>query len=274
MTSDPQRLNGYVEVWKTAVDNVVELLGGLTDDEWSTPTDLPGWDVRAVAAHLAHIESELSGVEQTKVEVPDLEHLTAPSSLYTESGLIARESLSNKEIVHELLQACNVRLKQLHEHPPTDGSAAPPFTPGGLPWDWERLLRNRPLDIWMHEQDIRRAVGRPGGMNTPGAAHCVIVLTMSFPLSVGKHVAPPAGTTVMLDVRGGHPVHLAVEVNADGRAVPMSHDPDDPTVHLRMGTETFTILGGGRRTPEDLQVEIVGDQDLGRAVLVAMAVTP
>ena len=274
MTSDQQRLNGYVDVWKTTVDNVVELLGGLTDDEWSNPTDLAGWDVRAVAAHLAHIESELSGVEQAKVVVPELEHLTAPSALYTESGLIARESLSNQEIVHELLQACNVRLKELHENPPTDGSAAPPFTPGGVPWDWERLLGNRPLDIWMHDQDIRRAVRRPGGMNTPGAAHCVMVLTMSFPLSVGKHVAPPAGTTVVLDVRGGHPVHLAVEVNADGRAVPMPHDPLDPTVRLRMDTETFTILGGGRRTPEDLPVEIIGDQDLGRAVLVAMAVTP
>ena len=274
MTSDQQRLNGYVEVWKTAVDNVVELLRELTDDEWSTPTDLAGWDVRAIASHLAHIESEVSGVEQAKVDVPELEHLTAPSALYTESGLIARQSLGNMGIVDELVHAVDARLQQLRENPPTDGSALPPFTPGGVPWDWERLLRNRPLDVWMHDQDIRRAVGRPGGMTSPGAAHCVMVLTMSFPFSVGKHVAPPAGTTVVLDVRGGHPVHLAVEVNADGRAVPMPHDPLDPTVRLRMDTETFTILGGGRRTPEDLPVEIIGDQDLGRAVLVAMAVTP
>ena len=43
---------------------------------------------------------------------------------------------------------------------------------GGVPWNWRTLLRNRPLDVWMHEQDVRRAVGRPGGMDTvAGAAH-------------------------------------------------------------------------------------------------------
>ena len=37
------------------------LLRELDPDDWAKPTDLPGWNVRYIAAHLAHLESELAG---------------------------------------------------------------------------------------------------------------------------------------------------------------------------------------------------------------------
>ena len=274
MTSDQSRLAQYVDAWKSTVDDTVALLRSLDEEDWSKPTDLPGWDVRAVAAHLAHLESELSGFEQAPVEVPELEHIKSPMGAYTEMGPLARVTWTPAQIVDELEKAAASRLAELRENPPTDGSGQPPVTPGGIGWTWETLLSNRPLDVWMHEQDIRRAVGRPGAQNTPGAAHTVLVFTKSFAFSVGKRVAPPAGTTVVLDVRGAHPVHLSVEVNQDGRAAPMTSDPENPTAHLRMDTETFTVLGGGRRRPEDVEVQVVGDEELGRRILDAMAVTP
>ena len=274
MTTDAERLAGYIEVWRDAVDDVVALLRGLSEEEWRTPTDLAGWDVRAVACHLAHLESELSGVEQARVEVPELEHLTAPSARYTEGGVIARRELTDEEIVDELVEATDRRLKQLRDDPPTDGSAMPPVTPGGLPWNWDKALRNRPFDIWMHEQDIRRAVGRPGGFDSAAAAHCVMMLTMSFPVSVGKFVKPPAGTTVVLDVSGVRPVHLALRMNDDGRAAVLDEDPAEPTVALSMDTESFVILGGGRRPVDGVDVTLTGDEQLGRQILDALSVTP
>ena len=274
MTSDQERLAGYVDTWTHAVDDVVLLLRDLTEEDWTRPTDLAGWDVRAVAAHLAHLESDLCGVEQTEVDVPELEHLTAPSARYTETGRIAREPLSSQEIVEELVIAVRARSAELRSDPPTDGSALPPITPGGVPWDWETMLRNRPLDIWMHEQDIRRAVGRPGGMNSAAAKHTVRVLTMGFPFVVGKRVAPPAGTTVVLDVTGIHPVHLALEINEQGRAVPSMSAPEHPTVSLQMDVETFVLLAGGRRAPDELPVIVTGDRQLGKRILASMGVTP
>jgi len=273
MSSEQSRLTEYVDTWKRAADDVVLLLSGLSEEEWSRPTDLPGWDVRAVAAHLAHLESELAGVEQERVEVPELEHITAPSATYTEAGRIARESLSNPEIVEELVAAVDSRSAQLRGDPPTDGSALAPITPAGLSWDWETLLRNRVVDVWMHEQDIRRAVGRPGGMTSPAAAHTVLVLSTGFPFVVGKRVAPPVGTTVVLDVTGVHPVHLLVEVNEQGRAVPSTDAPQDPTVVLQMNIESLVILCGGRRPADQVHVTVTGDQELGRRILRSMAVT-
>jgi uncharacterized protein (TIGR03083 family) len=274
MTSDQQRLMGYVETWRSAVDDLVTLLRTLDDDDWSRPTDLAGWDVKGVAAHIAHLESDLIGTKQKRVEVPELEHLTAPSSIYTEMGLIAREDLSGAEVTDEIEQAVAVRYEQLQADPPTDGKADPPRTPGKIAWNWETLLGNRPVDVWMHEQDIRRAVERPGGMNSAAAQHTIQIFARSFGYTVGKRVAPPAGTTVVLDVAGVSPVHLAVEVNDQGRAVPVTGPVAQPTVHLQMDAETFVILCGGRRPVAEVDVTVTGDEDLGRRVLAAMAVTP
>jgi hypothetical protein len=43
---DRQRLSGYVAVWWTAIGDLCRLLEELGPDDWSRPTDLPGWDVR------------------------------------------------------------------------------------------------------------------------------------------------------------------------------------------------------------------------------------
>jgi len=70
------------------------------------------------------------------------------------------------------------------------------------------------------------------------------------------------------------PVHLAVEMNDSGRAVPLTTDPDSPSVSLRMDVETFVVLAGGRRPASELPVQVEGDAELGGRILEAMAVTP
>ena len=210
MSADENRLQSYVDTWARAVDDSVELLRSLDDEDWSRPTDLPGWDVRAVAAHLAHLESELAGNPQQPVEVPEAPHVTSPMSTYTEKGPIARSGWTTREIVEELVASSARRLAELRADPPTDGAGSPPTTPGNIGWSWQTLLSNRPLDVWMHEQDIRRAVGRPGGLDSPAAAHTAAVFARGLGYVVGKRVGAPAGTSVVLDVTGPHPVHAAV----------------------------------------------------------------
>ena len=272
--SDADRLAMYVDAWATSVDATVALLRSLSDADWDRPTDLAGWDVRAVAAHLAHLESELAGNEQEQVQVPELEHIVSPMGYYTEMGPIARREWPAARIVDELESAAASRLAELRADPPVDGSGAPPRTPGGIGWDWNTLLSNRVVDVWMHQQDVRRAVGRPGGMDSRGAEHTVSVFARAFGYTVGKRVAPPAGTSVVLDVTGLRPVHLAVEVGADGRAVPSSVTAETADVALTMDLETYVVLAGGRRAAADLDVSLAGNEELGRRVLAAMAVTP
>ena len=268
--SDAERLRRYVETWSVTCDETVQLLRSLGPDDWTRPTDLPGWDVKAVAAHLAHLEAELAGEQQPEVEVPELDHVTSPMSVYTEAGPIARRDVAPEAVVDELERSVAARRAQLAADPPVDRTGAPPFTPGGLRWDWETLLSNRVVDVWMHQQDVRRAVGRLGGLDSPGATHTVGVFARALGYVVGKRVGAPPGTVVAVEVTDTK--GFAVRVGDDGRAMPC--DPTiDASVRIRLGVEAFTLLSGGRRGPEAITVEVTGDEDLGATVLAALPVT-
>jgi uncharacterized protein (TIGR03083 family) len=269
MSGDLDRLRGYVDVWWRAIDELTGLLEQVPDDAWHTPTDLPGWDVHAAAAHCAHLEAVSAGASEETVDVGQPEHVTGPMGIYTEQGVVARRDRTPDELIREIRECATRRHTALLADPPTDARARPEGVFGAIGWSWETLLRNRPLDLWMHEQDIRRAVGLPGGMDTVPAQHTADYLLESLGVVVGKRVAPAAGTTVVLEVAGSDP--RAVEVADNGRANPMTDIPADPTVRLAMSREDYIVLAGGRRAPAD--VAITGDQELARQILDMIAVT-
>jgi uncharacterized protein (TIGR03083 family) len=272
--SDAARLAGYVTTWRSAVDGVLALLRDLEPADWSKPTDLEGWDVQAVAAHLAHLEAELAGMPQEQVQVPeDLPHVRSLMAAYTEAGVIARRDKTPAEIIEELRAAADARAAELADLAPADAAGAPPRTPGGIGWDWETLLGNRPLDVAMHEQDVRRAVGRPGNLDSPGVAHCITRLTPGMAYVWGKKAQAAAGQTLRLVVTGPTSADLALAVGDDCRARPVEV-PADPTVTLTMDTEAFLVLAGGRRRHQDVEVAVEGDPDLAARVLENLAVTP
>ena len=270
--SDRELLAGYVETWWASVNDLVALLEELSPEDWAKPTDLPGWDVKAVASHTAHLESVLAGEPEEQADIGEPPHVTSLMGAYTEIGVVTRRDRAPEQIVDEIRTVTARRYAALQEDMPADGSARPATIFGGVPWDWHTLLRNRPLDVWMHEQDIRRATGRPGGMDTPGAQHTADYLSDGFGYVVGKRVAPPAGTTAVLSVEGGTPV--AVEVGDDGRARRLTVEPDAPTVRVVMDRATFIVLAGGRRAAEPGSVAIEGDQELGRRIVDQLATTP
>ena len=263
--NDQARLRGYVEVWWQAVDDFIALLEELPAEQWATPTDLPGWDVHDVAAHTAHLEAVLAGAPEDRPTVAEGGHVRGSMGLYTESGVVARRGRTPDELIHEIGASATSRHTALLTDPPTDASATPDRMFTGVAWTWETLLRNRPLDVWMHEQDVRRAVGRPGGLDSPAAALVAEYLAESLGLVLAKRAAAPPGTTAVLDVAGSAPAAFRVTDARRGERLP--EVPTDPTVVLATDRETFVLLAGGRRRPGDAGVRVSGDQDLGRRLL-------
>jgi uncharacterized protein (TIGR03083 family) len=270
--SDRELLSGYVDAWWSSVQDFVVLLDELSPDEWTRPTDLAGWDVKAVASHTAHLESLLAGGPEETAEVAEAAHITSPMGQFTEIGVITRRDRDPASIVAEIREVTARRRAELQAAPPEDASAPAPGIFGMIGWNTRTLLRNRPLDVWMHEQDVRRAVGRPGGLDSPGAGHTADYLVEAFGFVVGKKVAPPAGTTAVLEVEGSAPI--AVEIGPDGRGRRAEVAPAEPTVHLAMDRESFILLAGGRRAAEPGAVVVSGDQELGRRIVDQLATTP
>ena len=270
--TDQERLAGYIDVWWSAISDFTTLLEELDPAEWDTMTDLPGWDVRAVAAHVAHLEGILAGGPEETADVGEPPHVTGFMGLYTEIGVVNRRTTSPDAIINEIRESATTRHTLLLAAPPTDGSVKPEVVFGGVPWTWEVLLRNRPLDVWMHEQDVRRAVGRPGGLDTAPAKHTAEYLADSLGFVLGKKVGAAPGTSLVLDMAGSEP--CAFVINDAGRGERLSDPPTDPTVTLRMDRATFVVLAGGRCPADADAVTIQGDQVLGQQVVDAMATTP
>lgn len=267
-----EELRGYVDVWWEAVNDFAALLEEVPAEQWSTPTDLPGWDVHAVAAHTAHLEAILAGGRHDdQVDIGEPAHVRGMMGQFTEQGVVARREHTPDDLINEIRSSVIARHTVLLDEPPTDPDAPAPGLFGAIGWTQRQLLRNRPLDVHMHEQDIRRAVGRPGNVDSAAAVHTAAYLLESLGVVVGKRAKAPAGTSVLLDVEGHEPV--AVRVDGSGRAEPVA-PPADPTVAIRTDRECFLLLAGGRRTPDQGRVEVTGDADLAARVLGAMAVTP
>ena len=260
-------LETYVRGWHEAAEAIIALAAELDDADWARQTDCTEWTVKDVLAHVAHLETELCHTEQNTY---DGGGGTDVASSYTAIGVAARRDRTPAELVAELASAVELRASRLADLP--DDPAAPaPVTPGGVAWSWDTLLRNRSVDVWVHEQDIRRAIGRPGGLDSTGAHVAVMTFSFAMPYVLGKKVKPPALSTVRWNVTGETPLELVVRVGEDGRASAIE-TLDEPSVTLTMSTEAFTVLTAGRRTPDQLDITIEGDEELARATLAAMPI--
>lgn len=270
--TDQELLSAYVDVWWQAINDFTDLLEELSVEEWATPTDLPGWDVRAVASHIAHLEGILAGGPEESAEVGEPPHVRGLMGRYTEVGVLTRREASPDAIINEIRSSATARHTALLADPPTDAAAKPDPMFAGVPWDWRTLLRNRPLDVWMHEQDIRRAVDRPGGLDSAAARHTAEYLAESLGFVLAKRVGAPAGTTAVLELEGSDP--FAFAVNDAGRGERLTTAPAAPTVTLRMDREAFIRLAGGRCQPEPGTLAVAGDEALADRIIQALATTP
>ena len=140
----------------------------------------------------------------------------------------------------------------------------------------------RTFDVWMHEQDVREALERPGGLDSGAAAHSVSQLFAALPRIVAKDAAIEPGNAVVLDLTGptvGRAGARVEEHDGKARGIPLftgdaDEHPDVVTTSLTMSTAVAGRLTGGRRAPDDLHVVVHGDDDVARRVMAAMAITP
>lgn len=249
-------------IWKSTSALCVDL----DEHEWKLPSDLPGWTVQDNLAHMIGTERSLQGLRMAGRLDAFPDHVKNPIGEFNEGELEARRQLSGAEVLAEWNDLVATRLATLRG---ADEAyfAREMMTPTG-PGTMADFLHIRVLDCWVHEQDIRRAVGRSGHLDGPAAEHTVDRLLRTLPIVVGKRAATPEGRAVVVDLTGPVERHIVCEVNG-GRASVVESPSDEPLATIRMDSETFVVLANGRRSASAMadRISITGDTALGQKVV-------
>lgn len=251
-----------VAAWRHAIESVLSIGRGLADPQWAAPTDCPKWTVKDVYAHLA-------GGEWWMVEghPPPAEGVGS----WAEAHVLARREAAPAAVLADLRGAYERRRAEL-ERGGIDPDQ-PTQLVDGRPARLELLLRARVLDVWVHEQDIRRAVGRPGNLASPGAAIAGDLFAASLPRIVARSAGAPPGAMVRLTTTGAVAVDVAVVVDSDGRGALVAPGRSAVT-HITLGWEAYTRLSAGRGARADYEIRITGDRPLGERILAHLPITP
>ncbi len=266
--NDEQVVGQLAEVWGSVIDACRDV----TEEQWSLPTDCPGWTVRDQVSHLVAVERMLLGDPAPPSLPTQPPHVKNPIGELNEPWIEARRGTPGQEVLAEFEETVQRRLDALRAFPPERFDVVGWSPVGEVPY--RDFMTTRILDSWAHEQDIRAALHRPGGRNGVGETVVLDRCEAAMGYVVGKKVAPLEGTVVWFAISGplGRDVVLRVEA---GRASRLHEPYPDPTVTLSMDQTAFWRVCFGRDSGDEAvrggDVIVSGHSDLGRQVVDAMA---
>ncbi|PRZ43891.1 uncharacterized protein (TIGR03083 family) [Antricoccus suffuscus] len=260
-------LSAYFEEYAALTD----LFAGLNAADWKRPSPLPGWDVQAVASHIMGTElmllGEKSSVKEISAERPHIHNeIGARNELWVESfkGDSGEQMCARWADIVDRRTAVMSAMTDEEWHRPS-------WTPAGE-GTYSRFMRIRVYDCWLHECDIRDALGVLAVEYGAPMNVALDEIATGLGYIVGRKAKAPDGSSVTISL--GDPVERVFHVKVDGRAAVVDELPD-PKTTLRMPVGTFARLTGGRGDVDPLlaDVQVDGDHDLGMQIARNMAFT-
>ena len=264
-------LEGLFASW----DSIAALLADLSEDEWRTTTDLPGWDVHAVVAHMVGAESMLLGIAtpEPDVDLATVEHVRNFVGAINEPWVRSLRAESGAQMLARFRDVTAQRRVALAAIPVDEWNARTQ-TPAG-PDSYGRFMRIRAFDCWMHEQDIRAALDREPSaaqLSTADARVSLDEMAASMSFVVGKKGQAPDDSRVLLKLTG--PLSREIRVAVDGRAALVEDfGGAEPTTVVTLDGLQFTRLAGGRGlvSYRPAEVEYTGDIVVGKRIVENLA---
>ena len=256
-------------------DAIEAVLAKLPDDAWQSPTSLPGWTVHDVVSHIVGTELMLSGEPNPEptVDVSAREYVRNDIGAINERWVEQLRPESPAAMLAKFREVTTRRKAALSAMPLQEWNTVT-FTPAG-PDSYGRFMRVRVFDCWVHEHDIRDAVGRPAGddeLAGPDARLALDEMASSMGFVVGKKGKAPEGSRVLLTLTG--PVSREIRVAVDGRAALVEDFAGaEPTVAITVDGLQFTRLAGGRPliAGRASEIEYGGDVEAGKRIVENLA---
>ena len=258
--------SGLFSVW----DDIDALLAGLSEAQWRAASPLPGWDVKALVAHMIGTESFLAGIAapQPDIDVSTLGHVRNDVGVMNECWVRHLSSHADADVLKSFRAITADRRQALTSLSDEEWDAVT-MTPTG-PDSYGRFMRVRVFDCWMHEEDIRVALQRPPSdeeLAGPAASLAMDEIAATMGYVVGKLAKAPAGSRIQFDLTG--PLARTIRVSVDGRAAVVDDfGGQGPTATIRLDGLQFTRLAGGRPMCPARSQDIEFDGDKGVATQI------
>lgn len=243
-------LQRYVDALEETWTGLASVVDGLSDADWMKDTGCPGWTVKDHVAHVASLEVLLAGRDEPEHVAPAAPHVREGMGQFMENFVDRRRAWTNAEVLAELRSITAERLAYLR----------------GLGDDTDQEIRGmrgltkaggalglRVFDCYAHEQDVRRAVGKPG--NLDGVAAHVTAERIS------------RGIPSILEEAGVRDVRVVVHLDdAD-----VTTDVGAPSTTVTIPLEQMVTLFCGRADGERNGVVVDGDASVGAAAVEALS---
>lgn len=281
--SPPTDRDGLLDAFEQNCQAIIELGMSCRDVDFELQTECPGWTVKDQISHVVGAEKSFAGITTPRVELPDYEHVRHDFGRLIEHSVEARRGIPGKLVVRELADHLPIRMAALRAAgTPLDEVVGGLFGPDTT---FGEQLRRRVLDTWVHEQDIREALGRPGNLDSPGAAVFVEAIFATLPRIISRVAQVPLGHAVVLDVTGPLVAREGSRVieGPDGRprgerlfsgSEPTATDEIPRFTGIKLTTEALTRRAAGRRGTDEIRFTVHGDEEIARRVLDALVITP
>jgi uncharacterized protein (TIGR03083 family) len=260
---------------------LLDLLAGLTAEEWRAPTACPGWSVHDVALHL--LADDVGRLSRGRDGHPNPEFAAPDLDLARWDGLVAAINRQNDLWVRATRRLSPRLVRDLlsltGEQTAAYFAGLDPAAIGG-PVDWAGPepapvwldLAREYTERWVHQQHVRDAVGRPGLTERRWLAPVLDTFARALPHAL-RDTAPPEGAAVGLVVTGDAGGEWwAVRGGAGWTLEPVC--PAAPVATVGLDADLAWRLFTRGLTPEAAaeRATIAGDRALAERVLRLVAI--
>jgi len=256
---------------------LIELLRSLTIEEWNAQTVAKLWKVKDVAAHLLdgnlrNLSTSRDGYFSEKAEnINSYQDLVNYLNQLNMSWTDAARRLSPQILIRLLEVSGKEFSEHLHTLDPMAQSLYSVAWAGQeSSYNWFHIAREY-TEKFLHQQQIRDAVGKPGIMTKELFYPFMDTLMFAFPHTF-RNVTAEIGTIVTVNISteiGGQWNIIKGEnvwtLNKEDRGEPFSEITIDPNTAWKLFSKSWK--------PEQVmdKVEILGDQTFGKQVLNMVA---
>lgn len=223
-----------------ASDELDDLVAGLDEAAWATPTPAEGWTIAHQVAHLSWTDDIAAVAATDPAAFDDLVRSAGADPLgFVDAAADEGASVAPADLL-DRWRAARTRLAQALIEVP-DGAKIPWFGP---PMSATSMATARLMETWAHGLDVADALGvtLPQTDRIRSVAH-IGVRTRDYAYLVNGKPVPAEP--------------FRYELTAPSGAV-WTWGPDDAANVVRGPAVDFCLLVTQRRAPEDLALEIVG----------------